>query len=202
MDYKLTVDKVVKETISDGEVKECVKTAEFLCESIIDRKDLHERDYLERYIDILMGEIAEKSVIKWFRDHGKFAESAVDKTSGKPDMGHDIILKSIENKEILCSVKSSLSVYKSEMKDILDTFTIATKKSELRQVNIQVYYWLSLKSTPRVCVPNHENMAIIGWVSNKDIESFGTYATEDRESPDNIKLRQIRSMESLLKYLI
>ncbi len=202
MDYMLTVDKVIKEKMTDGELKECIKTAEFLCESIVDRKDLHKRDYLERYIDILMGEIAEQSVIKWFHERGKFAESAVDKKSRKPDLGHDIILKSRDNKTILCSVKSSLSVYKSDMQDILDTYTIATKESEVCQVNIQVYYWLSPKSNPRSNVPNHENMAIIGWVANNDIQSFGTYATEGRESPDQIKLRQIRSMESLLQYII
>lgn len=202
MDFELTVDKVIKEKMTDGEIEQCIKTAEFLCETVVDRKDLHERDYLERYIDILMGEIAEQSVIKWFHDHDKYAKSAVDKTSGKPDLGHDIILKSRNNKEILCSVKSSLSVFKSDMQDILDTFTIATKKSEIRQVNIQVYYWLSPKTNPRVCVPNHENMAIIGWVANNDIQSFGTYSTEGRESPAQVKLRQIRSMESLLQYII
>ncbi len=202
MDSNLSIDKVIKVKMNDDELKKCIETAEFLCESVVDRKDLHKRDYLERFIDLLMGEISEQSVIKWFHDNGKFAKSAVDKKSRKPDMGHDIILKTKDNKEILCSVKSSLSVFKSDMQQILDTFTIATKKSEVRQVNIQVYYWLSPISTPRVCVPNHENMAIIGWVGENDIKSFGTYSTEERESPDQIKLRQIRSMESLLKYII
>ena len=99
-------------------------------------------------------------------------------------------------------MKSSLSACKSHIDEILKSFTIAAKKSEIRQVNIQVYYWLSLKGDHeyRVTVPSNNNMAIIGWAGENDIEKFGNYSTEHRQVAE-IKLEQIRSMESLLEFL-
>lgn len=155
---------------------------------------------MERYIDIMMGEVAEAAVIKWLKQNGKFAVSAVNKSSGKPDSGRDIILRGKHKQEIECSVKSSLSVYKDNINDILDTFTIATKASELRKVNIQVYYWLKLKGENRITVPSNKNMAIIGWIGENDVKEFGTYNTENRQVA-KIKLRNIRTMKSLLDYL-
>lgn len=196
----LTEADVIMYTLSDKKMKECIDNARILIESMKDRKDLHKRDYLERYIDILMGEAAEQSVIEWINSKGKYAKSAVDKKSGKPDAGHDVVMRDKKGKEILCSVKSSLSVYKSDIKDIIKEFTIATKKSEVRKVNIQVYFWLILNGEHRVSVPSNGNMAIIGWVGENDIHGFSKYATENRESP-TIKLNEARSMNSLLNYI-
>lgn len=154
-------DAVIKIDLSNIDMHNCVKNTQVLCETMIDRSDLHLRSYMERYIDIMMGEAAEMAVIKWLKQNGKYAVSAVNKKAGKPDSGHDIILKDIRGREIKCSVKSSLSVYKNKIDDILDTFTVATKSSELREVNIQVYYWLELNGENRTTVPSNDNMAII-----------------------------------------
>ena len=193
-------DTVIKIALSDKELSICTENTQILCKTISDRSDLHLRGYMERYIDVVMGEVAEAAVIKWLRQNGKYAVSAVNKSSGKPDSGRDLILKDKQKREIECSVKSSLSVYKDNMNDILDTFTIATKASELRKVNIQVYYWLKLKGENRVTVPSDKNMAIIGWIGENDVEEFGTYNTENRQVA-KIKLRNIRTMKSLLDYL-
>lgn len=193
-------DVIIKIDLSNVDMHNCVENTQVLCETMIDRSDLHLRSYMERYIDILMGEVAELAVIKWLKQNGKYAVSAVNKKSGKPDLGHDIILKDICGREIKCSVKSSLSVYKNEIDDILDTFTVATKASELRKVNIQVYYWLELKGENRTTVPSNDNMAIIGWIGENDVKEFDTYSTEKRQVA-KIKLRNVRSMQSLLDYL-
>ena len=193
-------DTVIKIALSDKELSICTENTQILCKTISDRSDLHLRGYMERYIDVMMGEVAEAAVIKWLRQNGKYAVSAVNKSSGKPDSGRDLILKDKQKREIECSVKSSLSVYKDNMNDILDTFTIATKASELRKVNIQVYYWLKLKGENRITVPSNKNMAIIGWIGENDVKEFGTYNTENRQVA-KIKLRNIRTMKSLLDYL-
>lgn len=188
--------------LDDKEIQICLENAQYLCATINDRRDLHARSYMERYIDILMGEAAELAVIKWLNNNGKFAVSAVDKKSGKPDFGHDIILKSRNGKEITCSVKSSLSALKNSFDDILDTFTIATKSSEIRKINVQVYYWLNLRGkSHRTTVPSTDNMAIVGWVGENDITDFSSYNGEERQVAD-MKLRNIRSMQSLLDYLL
>lgn len=193
-------DTVIKIALSDKELSICAENTQILCKTISDRSDLHLRGYMERYIDVMMGEVAEAAVIKWLRQNGKYAVSAVNKSSGKPDSGRDLILRDKQKREIECSVKSSLSVYKDNMNDILDTFTIATKASELRKVNIQVYYWLKLKGENRVTVPSDKYMAIIGWIGENDVEEFGTYNTEKRQVA-KLKLRNIRTMQSLLDYL-
>lgn len=193
-------DTVIKIALSENDLSSCIDNTQILCETISDRSDLHLRSYMERYIDIMMGEVAEAAVIKWLKQNGKFAVSAVNKSSGKPDSGRDIILGGKHKQEIECSVKSSLSVYKDNINDILDTFTIATKASELRKVNIQVYYWLKLKGENRITVPSNKNMAIIGWIGENDVKEFGTYNTENRQVA-KIKLRNIRTMKSLLDYL-
>ena len=43
-------------------------------------------------------------------------------------------------------------------------------------------------------------MAIIGWIGENDVEEFGTYNTEKRQVA-KLKLRNIRTMQSLLDYL-
>lgn len=187
--------------LDDDEIQVCLDNSQFLCATMHDRVDLHARSYMERFIDILMGEAAERAVIKWLNSNGKYAVSAVDKKSGKPDLGHDIIVKKRDGEEITCSVKSSLSALKSDFDEILDTFTIATKASEIRKINVQVYYWLNLKSMPhRTTVPSTNNMAIVGWVGENDITNFSKYNGEARQVAD-VKLRNMRSMQSLLDYL-
>lgn len=193
---------VIGPVLTDDEIKECIDTARKLLNSIEDRADLHSRSCLERFNDILMGEIAERSVIKWIQMHGRFAESAVDKNSGQPDEGHDIILHSKIGYEITCSVKSSLSVLKSKMEDILETFHLSTKKSEIRGINIQVYFWLDLNGKTRVSTPSNLNMAIIGWCGRKDLEGKGEskYAKENRPVM-NGHLKDLYPMQSLLNII-
>ena len=78
-------DTVIKIALSDKELSICTENTQILCKTISDRSDLHLRGYMERYIDVMMGEVAEAAVIKWLRQNGKYAVSAVNKSSGKPD---------------------------------------------------------------------------------------------------------------------
>lgn len=186
--------------LSDAQIKESIDVAKKIADSIIDRGDLHNRDFLEKFLDILMGEIAEKLVISWFERNNKFVESAVDKNSDKPDLGHDIILKASGGRVIKASIKSSLSVFKKP-KDIIEGFTLATTAREIRDINIQVYFWLDIYGEPRRNLPNTDNLAIVAWCGKNDITAFAEYSTESRESP-KIRLKDLRTMDSLLPYLI
>ena len=195
-------EDVIGPILTDDEIKECIDTARALLDNMRDRKDLHSRSCLERFNNILMGEIAERSVIKWIQMQGKFAKSAVNKKSGQPDEGHDIILHSKTGNTITCSVKSSLSALKSNMDDILETFRLSTKKSEIRGINIQVYFWLDLTGKTRVSTPSNLNMAMIGWCGRKDLigKDESTYATENRPVMNDY-LKELRPMKSLLDIL-
>ena len=200
----LTPEDVVFYKIDDNIFNDCIDNSSLLIKSIIDRNDLHERSLLERYIDILMGEIAEKTVVSWLKNYGKYAEQS-QKNINKPDNGYDIVLHDNKGNPKFCSVKSSLSVKKSTPKDIIETFQLSSKVSEIQDVNIQVYYWLKTdggKDEPRINVPSTTNMAIFGWAGRKDIptDDTGIYNKEKRETV-NLKMTQLRPMYSLLSYL-
>lgn len=189
--------------LSLEEFRDCLNTSFHLVEHVNDRDNLHQRDIYERFNNILMGEIAELLVIKWLHQNGKFAESAVDKTSKQPDLGHDINLKDKEGNIVKCSVKSSLAVFRNPREILLESKLASTQK-EIRQINIQVYYWYKLysqiNSTGRVTLPNTNNVALFSWAGNRDISNFKEYATEEREA-SGIPLCELRRMDELLNYL-
>jgi hypothetical protein len=199
----LTRDDTIAVTLTTEEFSACIFRAERIARHVVDRHDLHPRDDLERFINVLMGEIAEQMVLSWLIANGKYAKSAVDKTSDIPDIGHDVIVKSREGAEKTCSVKSSLS-YKMDIDGILNNFKLATKESELRDINIQVYFWLSLappQTQSRVTVPAIRQSAIICWFGSNDISNFAAYNHEKRQAPA-VLLKQGRCMRDLLKLLI
>lgn len=196
-------DVIKGDLLSEKDVFECIDISRNLLNSMRDREDLHDRAIVERYNDILMGELAERAVLNWLVINGVNARSAVDKSSGKPDGGHDIII----NDKIKCSVKSSLSYKYSSVPEIIKMYTVATTENEIRDVNIQVYFWLNLKiegtnfnpSSSRVSVPSEWNMAIIGWLDRESLirAKFDNYKTEKRTSP-KIHLCEMRPINDLL----
>lgn len=193
-------DDIVKLYLTDRKLSDAILVAHKIVDFIVDRSDLHGRDYIEKYINCLMGEIAEQMVIEWLKNNNKYGKSAVDKTSAKPDMGHDIWLRDSHGIQIRGSIKSSLSFAKSTPKDILNTFTLAISPQEVREVNIQIYFWLSLNSEPRVSVPSMRNAAIMAWASREDLNEvgFSSYKGEQRLAPSKIKLVELRPMKDLL----
>lgn len=195
-------DQIVTVSLPDDEVQEAISIAARIADSIADRADLHSRDYLERFVDCLMGELAERMVIGWLTSNGKYATSAIDKNAPNPDPGHDMWLKNNAGGQIKGSVKSSISLEKSNPSDILRTFTLASSPAEVRDVNIQVYFWLVTRSTPRVGVPSLRNSAIFAWAPGGELGagSFAPYRGEARMAPRR-HLADLHPMEELLAQL-
>lgn len=195
-------DVILNSILLDQDVLSCIETTQqSLITNMKDRQNLHKRGVAERFNNILMGELAETFVLKWLLSQGIKADLAVDKSSGKPDLGYDLIIHG-EKRELYCSVKSSLSVYKSTIDEILDNFTISTTRKEVQDVNIQVYFWYVLQGDHRVTLLSEENMAVIGWAGKRDLISaeFNPYTTESRTAP-KIKLRDLRPMSELIRFL-
>jgi hypothetical protein len=185
-------------------LKTCIDIAQQLLPTMIDRANLHDRDDLEKFLNLLMGEIAEQAVLGWFLKRGKWAASVVDKKSGIPDAGHDLELISINQKKVRCSIKSSFSFAK-QPSDIIKQFKLATTPGELREINIQVYFWIDpFKPTgqPRKTLPSLTNCAIIGWFAKEDLvnQRFTAYNGEMRAVPVAV-LENARSMNSLLSFI-
>lgn len=200
----VTADEVIFQSLSEEEVKECIEISKNISTYVIDRSNLHGRDYLERFVNVLQGELAEKMVIKWLQKNNRYVRSAVDKNSKKPDLGHDIIVKNLKGLEVKCSIKSSLSVFKG-IDDILTNFTLATEERELRTINIQVYFWLDIYGKfngqgNRHSLLNTNNAAIISWSTHKQLNNFKNYATERRMAPKQ-KLNELNSLGELLRFL-
>lgn len=178
-----------------------VQTALKLTPSVVDRPDLHGRDMMERFYNVLNGEIAEQAIIVYLQQQGKFAQSSVDKDAARPDLGHDIFVRRSDGTRATCSVKSSLS-YQFGIEGILQHFRPAFKPSELREFNIQVYYHYNLSQQPRLTVPALVGADIIGWGSFQDLSraSSTAYQGEGRRVLD-IKLGQMLPMAALLTLL-
>jgi hypothetical protein len=181
----ISKEDTVNIDLSKDELNQCINNSKLVLENLVDRKDLHKRDDFEKFNNILMGEIAEFVVLKWLHANNKYAVSSVVKNSGVPDNGHDIELKKNDGTSIKCSVKSSLS-FNKDLDGIIKNFKLATTEKELRDVNIQVYFWLELnpqKNQSRATVPSFKNSAIIGWFGINDLKKFEKYNHEDRQAP-------------------
>lgn len=142
---QLGISDVIQFELSKEDLDVCIDNAKNIMTTIIDRRDLHSRDDLERFNNLLMGEISEMMVLRWLHSHGKYAVSAVNKNSREPDIGHDLQLRDKNGRPIRCSVKSSLSALK-DLNYIINNFKLATKQSELREVNVQVYFLVGNQS--------------------------------------------------------
>jgi hypothetical protein len=185
------------------EFREAAEVALIIATSIPDRPDLHPRDLLERFIDCLMGEVAERMVLRWLHQNGKYAEPAADKKAAERDPGHDILLKLRTEEVVRASIKSSFSALKDDPGEILSTFTLAVTPNEIREINIQVYFWLSLWRSPRVTVPSMKQAAIVAWALDADLRktNFKEYRGEERLAPE-LKLKDLRPPSELLDWLV
>ncbi len=65
---------------------------------------------------------------------------------------------------------------------------------------VKVYFWLDLHACDghRATVPSLERAAFIGRAGLRDVQEFGRYSTQARESPSGYKLHQMRPMADLL----
>jgi hypothetical protein len=199
----VTENDIVYVELNREEFREAAEVALIIATSISDRPDLHPRDLLERFIDCLMGEVAERMVLRWLRQNGKYAKPAADKKAAERDPGHDILVKLVNNKIVRASIKSSLSALKDNPGQILSTFTLAVTPKEIREINIQVYFWLSLRGSPRVTVPSIKQAAIMAWASDDDLRktNFKEYRGEERLAPE-LKLKDLRPPSELLDWLV
>jgi hypothetical protein len=200
----ITEADIKKVEIDLATLKTCINNAQELLATMVDRANLHTRDDLEKFLNLLMGEIAEQAVLSWLKKEGKYAVSVVDKTSGAPDAGHDLELLSTNNKKVQCSIKSSFSFAK-QPGEIIKNFRLATTPSELREINVQVYFWIDPfkpSGQPRTTLPSLTNCAMIGWFGKDDLDKkkFEPYNGEMRAAPVS-KLDNARTMDSLLKFI-
>jgi len=199
----VTENDIVYVELNKEEFREAAEVALIIATSISDRPDLHPRDLLERFIDCLMGEVAERMVLRWLHQNDKYAKPAADKKAAERDPGHDILVKLRTEKIVCASIKSSLSALKDDPEQILSTFTLAVTPEEIREINIQVYFWLSLRGSPRVTVPSMKQAAIVAWALDADLKktNFKEYRGEERLAPE-LKLKDLRPPRELLDRLV
>ncbi|AIZ46221.1 hypothetical protein QR90_15925 [Deinococcus radiopugnans] len=187
--------------VSEAMVQEAARTCAHLLPYVVDRADLHGRDPLEKFHNLLMGEIAELAVIAYLTGQGKVAASAVDKQATRPDAGHDVVVRRKDGTDAKCSVKSSLS-YHHGIAAIPEMFRPAFNHREPRDINIQVYYHYNLRAEPRTTVAALTHAYIIGWAPEKRLlaPDFTVYPGERRRVAD-LKLADLSPMAGLLPLL-
>lgn len=191
----------LRDLVTEGLVQTAALTCARLLPHVRDRADLHGRDPLERYHNLLMGEIAELAVTAYLTGQGRHAVSAVDKAATVPDAGHDLILRRRDGTAATCSVKSSLS-YHHGIEAIADVFRPAFNPREPRDINVQVYFHYRLRAEPRTTVAALAHAYIIGWVPERRLlaSEFAVYNGERRRVAD-LKLADLAPMAELLPLL-
>lgn len=194
----------IAELLKESDLIDAVKVASTIMQAISDRPDLHSRDPLERFIDLVLGEVAERAVYAWLRKNDKNTER-VQKNYRGPDPGYDLIVKNPGREPITISVKSSVSVYKSEIPKILDTFTLAVTPAEAAKADahVQVYYWLEPQAQIRTSVPSLSKAIIVAWALKNDLvkEDYTSYTSREQRRAPEKRLRELRPMQELLKHV-
>lgn len=56
----ITPSDTILYKLFDAQIKECIQNAFYLTDFITDRSDLHSRSFLEKFMDVLLGEISER----------------------------------------------------------------------------------------------------------------------------------------------
>lgn len=157
-------------------------------------------DVLGDYIQVLMEELAERMVIQWLREHGRFVEPAADKGATQPDTKHEVWVTDIRNVKVRAAVHTFLSTHKSEVGDILEHHSLSVDTTRMCGINFSVVYWYQLREKPRVKFPSLQQTAIVGWASDKNFrEKVKTSQTSKFAA---IKFSELRPVEELLQFLV
>ncbi|CAN5752522.1 hypothetical protein BH23GEM5_BH23GEM5_13270 [soil metagenome] len=90
--------------------------------------------------------------------------------------------------------------WRTRLREMRNPKKTATLAAFLGSTPVQVYFWLDLRARDghRATVPSLERAAITGWAGLRNVQEFGRYSTEARESPAGYKLHQMRPMAALL----
>ena len=158
-------------------------------------------DPLHQFVQVLLDELAERMVIEWLISKGKSAEPVMDKGATNPVLWHDIWVTDIRGLKIKASVRTFLSTGQTDIENIIQSQAFVIRADEVRGINFSVGYWLKLQEKPRVKLPSLQQVAIFGWISDKNIRMSGT--NESRaDGLLKIKISDMRPVEELLEFLV
>lgn len=190
------LEKVVRGSLPNAEVFEAVTFAyHALTHTLISQPDI-----LSDYVEVLMEELAERMVMQWLRENGKFVEPAVDKGGNPPELRHEIWVTDIRGVKVRAAIHTFLSTNKSELAEILENHSLSVETNQICGINISVVYWYQLREKPRVKLPSLDHTAIIGWASDKNLRTKTQTGPASRYTA--IKFTELRAMEELLQFLV
>lgn len=191
----ITSENVVRCSLPDNEIYAAVTFAYHALTHVPNRSDM-----LGNYLQVLIEELAERLVIQWLREHDKFVEPAVDKGATQPDLKHEIWVTDIRGVKVRAAIHTFLSTNKSELADILEHHSLSVDTTQMCGVNFSVVYWYQLREKPRVKLPSLQQVALIGWVSDKNLrEKIQSGQTSKYAA---LKFAELRPMEELLQFLV
>jgi len=191
-------DDVIQFRLSEAEMNAAVTFAYH----VLTHNHLGRSDPLNRFIQVLMDELAERMVIQWLHGNGKFAEPASDKGATNPELRHEIWVTDIRGVKVRAAIHTFLSTNKSEIPDILQFHSLSVDPNQLCGINFSVGYWLQLREKPRVKLPSLQQTAIIGWASDKNLREALKSQPEQSRKYAAIKFCDLRPVNELLQFLV
>ena len=159
---------------SPDEVKNCLDAARVVSNNIeiyyksIARPD--SRGVVERYIHSLMGELSEHAIYHWFNNNNIDVRFTGDKFLIRPDPGYDLIIHA-NNRELTCSVKSSLLYSRDKLSNELKTRTIHISAEKAADINIQVFFIPENTDKFADKLPTEKNILIVGWFNKEQLQT-------------------------------
>ncbi|NUM46277.1 MAG: hypothetical protein HUU38_16360 [Anaerolineales bacterium] len=157
-------------------------------------------DMLTGYFQVLIEEVAERMVIQWLREHGKFVEPCGDKGATQPDLSHEIWVTDVRGLKVRAAIHTFLSTNKSEIPDILENHSLSVDAAQICGINFSVVYWYQLREKPRVKLPAIQHAAIIGWASDKNFREKTPAGHTSKFLA--IRFSELRPANELLQYLV
>lgn len=159
-------------------------------------------DPLHDFTKLLLDETAERLVLAWLQAQGKFAETAIEKGSSVPDLSHEIWVSDIRGVKVKASVQTFLSTNKSVIEEILQTHWFSMNTDKVCGINFSVVFWLQLKEKPRIQLPSLRQVALMGWISDKNLRELGNIKGAGAEKRNSIKMAELRTLHELLQFLV
>jgi hypothetical protein len=191
----ITPDDVVQCTLSEHEIYEAATYAYHVLTHAPSRTDV-----LGTHVRVLIEELAERLVMQWLREQGKFVVAGVDKGASQPDLKHEIWVTDIRGVKVRAAVHTFLSTHKSEMPDILESHSLSVDTAQMCGINFSVVYWYQLREKPRIMLPSLQQTALLGWVSDKNLREKMQSGQTSKYAA--IKFNELRPLAELLQFLV
>jgi hypothetical protein len=185
----------IKVSLELADFKECVERTIRTYRRLINRKDLPNRDDLEKFDAALQGEISELQVVRLFERSNGTAIVPDGRSGDGPDGGTDALLGGPStSKPLRASIKSSVAIIPPDKAQTIFSFAFTPTEISQADIFIQSIFHLDNDNHPSI-----EGSRLVGWLEQDaklTAEACG-YSSSDFKRLCNGKVSNGRPMDAI-----